>query len=453
MVIATVNRLISLFSDAFSGLSVTVPMSDIERMAMLIQHSMDHGRRAYHTSTHVFDMCEGMNPRQVLATLFHDIVYYQLDGGFPRSADALLKRVVRVERDKVSLRPVDESDKGYAICAGIFGVQAGHVLPLYGGMNEFLSAVVAMRTLEPYLPLKDIVAIVACIEATIPFRLNNAAGRSAFAVLAERVGDASAAVGLKLTTAEIDHVVQDAALLANQDVSSFFEADPRRFLSTTWLLIEESNAPLAAVGSYSMRDYRMALSRMEGFLGTLNPDSVFHQYKGVPADPQFAALCGAARCNLDFAAKYLRIKIVGITVVEALSMATGGDCPVSMMLGDIRSSYGKPDRIEDFLPVPPLDESQLDAQVLDVLERGRATESASDLTVSPLTAWVYRSLGIEGSTAALAHARKLFEGKMSAPDFLQTLDQTMVRALAESCAHIAISRRDALLALAKSIRL
>ncbi len=451
MVIATVNRFISLFSDAFHALSVEVPMADIERMAMLIQHSMDHGRRAYHTSTHVFDMCAGMNPRQVLATLFHDIVYYQLDGGFPRSADTLLKRVVRIERDKVSLRPVDESDKGYAICAGIFGLKSGDVLPLYGGMNEFLSAVVATRTLEPYLPLKDIVAIVACIEATIPFRLNNAAGRGAFAVLAERVGDASAAVGLKPTVAERNAVVKDAVLLANQDVSSFFEADPRRFLSTTWLLIEESNAPLAAVGSYSMQDYRTALSRMETFLGSLNPDSVFHQYQDAPDDRQFAALCNAARCNMEFATKYLRIKIVGISVVEALSKATGGDCPVSMMLGDIRSSYGKPDRIEDFLPVPPLDETQLDAQLLDVLERGRAQESASDLTVSPLTAWIYRSLGIAGSAAALVQAKAMFEGKLSATDFLKGLDRTMVHALAGSCAHIAISRRDGLLALAKTI--
>ena len=76
----------------------------------------------------------------------------------------MLKRVVRVERDILEVRPI-EGDKGYAICTGLFNFKAGQVLPLYGGMNEFLSAIVAIRTLEHYLPLSDLIAIVACIEA------------------------------------------------------------------------------------------------------------------------------------------------------------------------------------------------------------------------------------------------------------------------------------------------
>jgi hypothetical protein len=448
MVIATVNRFISLFSDAFAELSVNVPVADVERMAMLVQHSMDHGRRSYHTSTHIFDMCESMNARQVLATLFHDIVYYQLDGGFPKSADTLLRRVVRAERDRIEIRAIEERDDGYAICTGIFGVKAGQPLALYGGMNEFLSAVVATRTLEPYLPLQDLIAIVACIESTIPFRMDNTAGRSPSAVLAERVKDVSLAMGLQPTPADINRAVTDATLLSNQDVSSFSEADPAVFLSTTWLLIEESNAPLAAVGIYSIQDYRVALSRMEGFLGHLNPDSVFHHYNGTPSAGEFAALRAAARKNLEFATKYLRMKIVSISVVEALAQATGGDCPVSMMLGDIRSSYGRPDRVEDFLPPPQVDESLLDAQLLSVLDHGRSKESASDLTASPLTAWVYRSLGGEGSTRALPQAKRMFAGELPPRAYLDSLDATMVRSLIEACAQIAISRKNALLELA-----
>ena len=65
MTIATINRFISLLSGAFKDLAVTVPVSDVERIAMLIHHSMDHGRRSYHTSAHIFELCEGMNPRQL----------------------------------------------------------------------------------------------------------------------------------------------------------------------------------------------------------------------------------------------------------------------------------------------------------------------------------------------------------------------------------------------------
>ncbi len=228
-------------------------------------------------------------------------------------------------------------------------------------MNEFLSAVVAVRTLEPYLPLKDLIAIVACIEATIPFRVNNAAGRSPSEVLAERVREVRTTMGQPADEIEVDCVVKDATLLANKDVSSFSETDPAVFLSTTWLLIEESNAPLAAVGIYSVRDYRVALSRMEGFLGSLNPGSVFRDYNNTPDAGAHAALDAATARNLEFATRYLRMKIVSISVVEALAQATGGDCPVSMMLGDIRSNYGRPDRVEDFLPSPAIDDSLLDA--------------------------------------------------------------------------------------------
>lgn len=451
MTIATINRFISLFSDAFANLSVQVPVADLERLAMLIHHSMDHGRRTYHTSTHVLDMCEGMNPRQVLAILFHDIVYYQLDDGYPKLADALLEPVVRVDRDILEVRLIDGSDKGYTLCTGLFGFKAGQALPLYNGMNEFLSAVVATRTLEPYLPLKDIIAIVACIEATIPFRMASAAGRDTLDVLADRVSAVSQALGLRLAAAEIDRMVTDAAVMANRDMASFSEADPGRFLSTTWLLIEESNAPLAAVGIYSIQEYRGALSRMEKFLGSLNSDSIFQSYRGTPGEVEFGVLRAAARRNVEFACRYLRMKIVGIALVEALALATGGDCPVSMLLGDIRSPYGKPDRVEDFLPPVPTDEANLDTQLLEVLEKGRAIESASDLTDSPIAAFSYRSLGAEGAELALEQAKKMFVGELTARAFLGGQDREMVRALTRACARIALSRTDALLALGQSI--
>jgi hypothetical protein len=450
MTIATINRLISLFAGAFRAMSAEVPIADVERFAMLIHHSMDQGRRAYHTSTHVFDMCKGMNPRQVLATLFHDLVYYQLDEGFPRRADTMLKRVARAERDTVVLRSIEESDTGLALCAGVFGFRGEQALPLFGGMNEFLSAVVATRLLQRYLPAPDLIAIAGCIEATIPFRGPGATGREASDVLADRVGEVSRLLGISTSEAEIERVVTDAVLLANRDVASFADADPGTFLSTTWLLIEESNAPLAAVGVYSIRDYRSALSRMERFLGALNPDHVFHRHHGVPGDSQFAALCAAARRNLGFACDYLGAKIAAIAVVEALALLTGGDCPVSMFLGDIRSPNGRPDRVEDFLPPTP-GTGRVDPNLLDVLEKGRPRESTSDLTASPLTGFVYRSLGHVGTQHALRHAKRMFAGDLPAREFLSGQDREMVRAVTQACAQIALSRSDALLALEKAL--
>ncbi len=82
-----------------------------------------------------------------------------------------------------------------------------------------------------------------------------------------------------------------------------------------------------------------------------------------------------------------------------------------------------------------------------MLDKGRSKESSSDLTASPLTAWVYRSLGNDGAARALPEAKRMFAGEQTPQASLSGLDKTMVRALIEACAKLAISRRDALLAL------
>jgi hypothetical protein len=141
LAIATINRLITLFDGAFRALSVSVDMAQSERLAMVVQFAMDSKVRAYHTTAHIFGLCEGLNPCQVLAALFHDLVYYQLDGGPPESTVGILHGVA-VEQDGVPVvQPFSQDDSTMAQCAAIFDVVPGQALLLYAGLNEFLSAV------------------------------------------------------------------------------------------------------------------------------------------------------------------------------------------------------------------------------------------------------------------------------------------------------------------------
>jgi hypothetical protein len=454
MALANINRFIQLFSQNFKAMHADVPMHEIEQLSMFVHSSMDQKWRAYHTSSHAFDMCEDMNPRQALVGLFHDVVYYQLDGGFPSRASKLLEPVVRIKNDTLILRDIDPEDSMLWLCASIFGFLPGQTLPVFCGMNEFLSAVVAVRLLEPFVSSEDMIAIVAGIEATIPFRGADANGRGMADLLADRVRE-QCRLRLKDRSIEvIDHVVdevtREAVLIANSDVGGFSEPDPSKFLAVTWLLIEESNAPLAAVGVYSMQDYRRALSRMERFLGSLNPDTVFHQYKHYPDDATFASLNAAARKNITFACDYLSTKITSIAIIEALALETGGNCPVSMFLGDIRNRKCKPDRVEDFLS-PNTGTAAINPEVLDVLENGRAQESSNDLTASPLTAFIYRYMGVNGTRDALQQAKRMFDEELAPHEFLQQLDHDLVVAIIDACAQIAISRRELLHELKKSL--
>ncbi len=455
MTVANINQFIQHLHAAFEGLRVNVPMPEIEKMAVLVHSAMESPRRRYHCSAHALYMCEGMNPRQVLAAVFHDLVYYQLDGGFPARVTHLLTPLVSQQKDDLVLLKVSGQDRGMQLCFQLFGFSAGQVLPLFRGMNEFLSAAVAVRLLEPYLAQADLIAVVACIEATVPFRAPQADGQDCAGLLASRVRhQARLCLGLSedaALDAYTDAVMCDAIAIANRDVSGFAESSPAKFVSATWLLIEESNAPLAAVGVYTLRDYREALSRMQIFLNGLEPERVFTHYAGFPQADKFKRLTRAAALNISFALSFLQLKITSISIIEALALETGGNCPVSMFLGDIRSAVGKPERIENYLPIGP-EPQDLDPQVLHVLEKGRPEDSRNDLTISPLTAYMYRCLGAAGSAGALSRAQAMAKGELLPAQFLATLPPDMLASMIDACARIAISRRDPLVKLRSSLQ-
>jgi hypothetical protein len=452
--VANINRFIHHVHAAFEGLRAKVPMPVIETMAVLVHSAMESPRRRYHCSEHALHMCEGMNPRQVLAAVFHDVVYYQLDDGFPTRATQLLTPLVSKQNNDLVLLKVSEQDSAMQLCFQIFGFRAGEVLPLFRGMNEFLSAAVAVRMLAPHLAPKDLIAVLACIEATVPFRAPHADGQDCCALLAQRVREqACLRLGLSegaALDAYVDSVMWDAIAMANRDVGGFAEPSPAKFVSATWLLIEESNAPLAAVGVYTLRDYREALTRMHGFLHGLQAERVFQHYAAHPPAQEFQRLTDAAAANIAFALSFLQLKMTSISIIEALALQTGGNCPVSMFLGDIRSASGTPERVEDYLPSGP-DAPGLDEQVLRVLEKGRPEDSRNDLTISPLTAYMYRCLGVAGSAAALVSAGHMVSGALAPAQFLATLPPDMLGSMIDACARIALSRRDDLILLKPSL--
>jgi hypothetical protein len=444
------------FDEAFHALAVKVAMVEVEQLAMLVHHSMDSKTRAFHTTRHVFSLGEGMKPLQVLAAIFHDVVYYQLDDGFPARLAAVLEGVTREENGVLILQPIGPDDRATAMCAAIFGFAQGQALALHCGMNEFLSAVAAARLLQRHLTPPQLIAVVACIEATIPFRERDAQGRTAAQALAQRVQAhvTQCQPALEFSAQEaanfVKTVVTDAVMLANRDVAGFTEADPASCLSNTWLLIEESNAPLAAVGVYSLQEYRGALLRMDLFLRNLNPALVCQSYDGFPDASTLAKMGAVASRNIAFSSDFLGAKLTSIAIIEALALSTGTDCPIAMFLGDISSPYGRPDRVEDFLPEPPSGQPT-NSQLLAVLEKGRTLESVNDLTASKLTAFVYRSIGEAGTRQTLEQAKRMFEGRLTPQGFLTSLNRDMVRAIIRACMKISLSRGEGLAALESTL--
>jgi CRISPR/Cas system-associated endoribonuclease Cas2 len=56
-------------------------------------------------------------------------------------------------------------------------------------------------------------------------------------------------------------------------------------------------------------------------------------------------------------------------------------------------------------------------------------------------------MGHEKSLRALQQSKRMFAGELSPLEFLKSLDREMIRVITNACAHIAISRHEALLKL------
>src|SRR6202012_3888745 len=87
---------------------------------------------------------------------------------------------------------------------------------------------------------------------------------------------------LGLAGARLDDTLRRAVRVGNRDVENFAENDPARFLDNTWKLLPESNPALHSPMVYTVRDYRIALQKMEAFLAWLPAERVFHTWAEGP---------------------------------------------------------------------------------------------------------------------------------------------------------------------------
>lgn len=449
MPIATVHRLHHWFDQAFRGLEVDVPPAEVAHMAVLVHQCMEAKTRTYHAAFHVLGLCEGMQAIQILAALFHDVVFYQVDGGFPACVSTLLEKVTRHEPPSLRLRDIAPQDQALAVCVDIFGFHAGQPLSPRHGMNEFLSAVVAARLLQAHLSDLQLVAVVACIELTIPFRAPDARGHTAAQRLAQRVQArcaklAPALLGKDLSSAAfVKATVTSAVDLANRDVTGFVEASPEYCLINSMLLVEEAMMPRAASGKKSLPGYRTALLGMDAFLSHLNPAWVGQSFENHPGADEVRQMQATARHNIAFVRGYLAAVLCTVAILEALVKSAGISTAMALSLIGVRCAGATR------FPALPAG-SMVDRGLHQLLKSGLAAQENPGLNASPLAAFVYRALGQDGTLQTLQQARQMFGGTLTPHAFLEALDQDMVRAIIRNAAETDGIHKASLLTLTHS---
>jgi hypothetical protein len=85
-----------------------------------------------------------------------------------------------------------------------------------------------------------------------------------------------------------------------------------------------------------------------------------------------------------------------------------------------------------------------------LLEMGRPTPASFDIQRAPLAAFLYWHLGEAQVDEAVANANRLFKGELDGPGFVATQPREVVKAVAETTSHLAVTRRDALLSLVRT---
>jgi len=450
MQVGTAQKLIAIFKQSFRDLGVNVSLGKLETLSVTIHRAMTVQARHFHTLEHVFTFTDPNNAIVSLAALYHDIVYYQVDMGVSPHIWELIAPYIRKVNDQFFVAEnIPVTDRLFFLTLEIFDLVPGQKLSSVTAMNEFLSALVMNKQLAGLVSEKNLALMTICIEATIPFRGFSPDGKSHFDILESRLPEVFQHYGLEISKQDLIDGIKTAVMFANKDIENFAENDAGRFLDNTWKLLPETNAALRLPDVYSIGAYRVALLNMLNFFENVNADTIFSQYRDVPSTEEFSRMTRLARKNVRIACEYLGIKILGTTILEALALATGGDAPLSLFLGDLPREGISINRLEYFLP--ELDDPEWlehNSEIYHLLESGRASDVSFDMKNSPLSLFVYKSVPPELIASYLLRARDFYRGRISSEDFLREINPSLVQAIARASSIMVYTRRQALLKFA-----
>src|SRR6185436_7208889 len=256
-------RCFQLFQTALDQLQVRYTSEQLELWMLGIHHAMTGRSRNFHQLDHVLDVGRGLQPTQVIAALYHDVVYFQVDQGFTPAVQQKIKDVVAMKDNR--FYATSEPGVGKArLVREIFDFAPGQELNVFGGLNEFLSAVVAIHDLGAFLSDIQVAAVAACIRATIPFQGLDASGKTFPMRIASTLERIATREKWDCPPAMIYSMVRQAVEVGNADVANFGDNDLSVFLDNTWKLLPEANPSLHSRGAYTIKSYRSSLQKMEG---------------------------------------------------------------------------------------------------------------------------------------------------------------------------------------------
>jgi len=427
-------RCIGQLNWALGQLGGKVDEERVAQISELIMQTMTGTWRTFHTPEHIFEVGRSGDGVEVLSALFHDAIHIQADNGVSVNVGLMVAPFIRESYKTLKILGAQllPNDPVFEMVCQVFGFVPEQTLLSSNGQNEFLSAVVAGKCLEGALSLETITEIVACIEATIPFRAQSIAGQMPSEQLRTRLVTANHRFGFGWSPAQLDAVVKRAVRLANRDVENFAHPSAAEFLNNTWNLMPETNHDLLGAYAYTVSGYRKSLQKMERFMSGLTAPAVFRKFQDEPETAVFDAILARTQKNLEVARLYLGSKLLSIAIIEAISLRLGTEVPLATMMGELPQHGTLDAQLESFLPpisVVIKPRNKLGREVLELLEKGRTQESDYDVKHSPVATYVIKSIGFAQAKLLLDIAREFFDLKRTGEEFLQACNHEIVEAI------------------------
>src|SRR5437868_3939840 len=146
-----VHDIVNALWRALRDLGSSAETNEIEQWGFSIHAALSAAGREFHNHDHVIEIAREGDPLEVIAALYHDAVYIQVDQGPPRSMRGEMDlALVQAEGGWRILASAGE-DPVTADVLAVFGRRVGDLVSSTSGLNELASALVAGIQLQSAL--------------------------------------------------------------------------------------------------------------------------------------------------------------------------------------------------------------------------------------------------------------------------------------------------------------
>ena len=420
----------------------------INEIAKIIVHNMTGTWRYFHTLDHIFMVGKSDDALEVLAALFHDLIYVQVDGKIDFNLSYYLAPYIRDEgQNLLRIRDSYElpHDPIFEIVTSIFGLVPSQVLSHFQGQNEFLSALATAKIFEPFFPTHILARMATIIEATIPFRPLSKEGLTPCHALYQRLEKTNNLFNLGLSLDELEETIKQSVRLANRDVSNFALENTADFLGKTWALLPETNHSLVNPHSYTVKEYRLAIQKMEHFLYSLKAELIFSRFNSEPDWQIYSNYVAKAQKNLAVAKIYLTSELIAMTLLEAISLRLGNNVTLVAMIGDYYADDRQNNTLDGLLNIHQYNsyqsKSMLEKEVLDFLKKDNDRSCSLSTNKSQLATFLVYNMGFEKIVNLRQKSLDFANQKISGENFIACFQPELIATIIEALAKLFNSRK------------